>query len=167
MGFSIWAVEPQVKQPHFENDDADVWSKYFDKCYVTPGEYFSVNSWGWRPIPALLHRMGQIPDDELQSWGYNDGYIIEEKRARKIGLFLTNIITSAATTRGIKKADYKEYCFNMDGRLMSWTEWEMNKVDWYEGMPRRDWDTHYAIGLNMLMDFAVFCVNCVGGFKIQ
>ena len=55
----------------------------------------------------------------------------------------------------------------MDGRLMSWTEWEMNKVDWYEGMPRRDWDTHYAIGLNMLMDFAVFCVNCVGGFKIQ
>jgi len=44
MGFSIWAVDPQIKQPHYDNDDQDIWSDYFDECRETPGEFFSANS---------------------------------------------------------------------------------------------------------------------------
>lgn len=68
----------------------------FDLFGINPktpaGEYFRASIWSWPPIHMLIAQTGVLNDEELESISYNDGYFIDEDKAKRIAEGIEKII---------------------------------------------------------------------------
>ena len=139
MGFDLSGVNPQINKSESEykhyKEDADIWKtddeklrkKYFKEMdefhEANPGVYFRNNVWWWRPLWDFVCMQCDdfMTDEQKMSGAYNDGKIIDQETAAKIGTKLKILIEDGTVDRWedhitkrnkeLKKSDKEEERF--------------------------------------------------------
>jgi len=143
----------------------------FDLSGVSPktekGEYFRNNVWWWRPLWNYCLEEKLITQEDFDRGSYNDGYLINEEQATRIGIRLMHLVGQGKTKKYEK--DYKEYLKSMP----------KVKCKYCKGTGKRDdikcnacenglaepWEKSYPFNTENVEEFAQFCINS-GGFQI-
>ena len=116
MGFDVSGVNPQINKPETEykyyREDSDIWKtkdedkrkKYFDEMdeyhKANPGVYFRNNVWWWRPLWEFVCMQCDFMTDEQRKGGhYNDGKLIDQETAAKIGTKLKILLEDGTVDR--------------------------------------------------------------------
>ena len=116
MGFDVSGVNPQINKPETEykyyREDSDIWKtkdeskrkKYFDEMdeyhRANPGVYFRNNVWWWRPLWNFVCLQCDFMTDEQKEGGhYNDGKLIDQETAAKIGTKLKILLEDGTVDR--------------------------------------------------------------------
>ena len=139
MGFDLSGVNPKINKnvseyKHYD-PDAEIWNsddekarkKFFedmDKYHDdNPGIYFRNNVWWWRPLwEFVCLQCSEFMDDEQRVAGaYNDGKLIDQETAAKIGTKLEILLADGTVDRWeehikkrneeLKKSDDKDERF--------------------------------------------------------
>jgi len=117
MGFDLSGINPQINKPETEykyyKEDTDIWKtgneklkkKYFKEMdeyhEANPGVYFRNNVWWWRPLwDFVCLQCNDFMTDEQKSGGnYNDGKLIDQETAAKIGTKLKILLEDGTVDR--------------------------------------------------------------------
>ncbi len=87
MGFDLNGVGEHLKRPNINWDNDKQVQEYFKWEKETPGAYFRNNSWWWRPLWQYVCLIADdiLSDEQKKAGHYNDGMLIDEGTAKKIG----------------------------------------------------------------------------------
>ena len=154
------------------------WEEYKKYEDANPGVYFRNNVWWWRPLWQYVCEQFPeiITDEEAESGCSNNGLLIDDEKAMKIGLGLT-----AKLLDGSVKAYSDSYKAELDSL-------EQLECDLCEGTGKRkdppnsgagdypcngcgstgkkdDWAKSYPFDVENVREFAKFCLES-GGFEI-
>ena len=116
MGFDLSGINPQINKPETEykyfREDSEIWKtkdeskrkKYFDEMdeyhKANPGVYFRNNVWWWRPLWNFVCMQCDFMTDEQKGSGqYNDGKLIDQETAAKIGTKLKILLEDGTVDR--------------------------------------------------------------------
>ena len=164
MGFDLSGVNPKINKnisaykhysPDIEiwnSDDEEVRKRFYedmDKYHNdNPGVYFRNNVWWWRPLwDFVCQHCDFMTDEQMQSGSYNDGKLIDQETAAKIGMQLEILLANGTVHKwetAIKKKNEKlEKSDDKDERFMA----------------------SYPFSVENVKNFANFCLES-GGFEI-
>ena len=109
MGFDLSGVNPKInkdisKYKHYD-PDIEIWNSKDEKVRKrfyedmdkyhndNPGVYFRNNVWWWRPLWDFVCMQCDefMTDEQIQGGSYNDGKLIDQETAAKIGTKLEHI----------------------------------------------------------------------------
>mgnify|MGYP003655660222 CR=1 FL=1 len=154
------------------------WEEYDEYQDANPGIYFRNSCWGWRPLWSYVCE--QFPDilddDDMERGSYNDGHLIDEDKAMRIGVGLTAMLEG-----GDVQAYHDRYKAEIDAL-------EQVECELCEGTGKRqeppnsgagdypcngcgstgkkdDWAKSYPFNVENVEQFATFCLES-GGFEI-
>ena len=197
MGFDITGMNP--KNLHFKEPtrpdnlfelSEEKQKEYFDKQdeYTSQsGTYFRNNVWWWRPLADYVLRFTKvIPEDQQESWGYNDCTEISQQDAEMIGQQLDHLIKSGHCKAyadkfekqriKIEKQNDKiekeldKFCKSVEKKLgktnLAPNEFpEEDKKKWDSIYEKKDFNGNYPFSVDNVKKFSEFCKNS-GGFTI-
>ena len=164
MGFDLSGVNPKINKPDtdykYYRNNLDIWTednkKIQDKMYkemhkyyeANPGVYFRNNVWWWRPLWdfVCMHCSDFMDDEQKSSGNYNDGKLIDQETAAKIGTKLEILLEDGTVDR-----------------------WEEHIKKRNEKLAKSDDDkkffANYPFKRDNVENFAKFCLES-GGFEI-
>ena len=165
MGFDLSGVNPQINKPETEykyyKEDTDIWKtgdeklrkKYFKEMdeyhEANPGVYFRNNVWWWRPLwEFVCMQCSDFMSDKQKLGGaYNDGKLIDQETAAKIGTNLEILLKDGTVKR-----------------------WEKHIKTRNENLAKDDDEdkrfmSSYPFSQDNVEHFAKFCLES-GGFEI-
>jgi hypothetical protein len=165
MGFDLSGVNPIIHKDKTEykyySKDSDLWKsedeklreKYFkdmDNYFDdNPGVYFRNNVWWWRPLWdfVCMQCSDFMSDEQKEGGSYNDGRLIDQETAAKIGTKLEILLKDGTVKR-----------------------WEKHIKTRNEDLSKsKDEDTrfmsNYPFSQDNVENFAKFCLES-GGFEI-
>tara|TARA_Y100001938_G_scaffold117628_1_gene162343 strand:- start:392 stop:889 length:498 start_codon:yes stop_codon:yes gene_type:complete len=164
MGFDLSGVNPKINkdtsQYKYYDKDTEIWKsedeelrkKYFkdmdDYFNDNPGVYFRNNVWWWRPLWDFVCMHCEFMTDEQKMGGaYNDGKLIDQETAAKIGTKLEILLEDGTVKRWEKHIKTRNEDLakdnDKDKRFMS----------------------NYPFSQDNVESFAKFCLES-GGFEI-
>ena len=165
MGFDLGGVNPIIHKPDTEykyyREDSDMWKdedeekrkKYFNEMdeyhKANPGVYFRNNVWWWRPLWEFVCMQCDdfMTDEQKEGGSYNDGRLIDQKTAAKIGTKLEILLKDGTVKRWEKHIKTRNEDLakddDKDKRFMS----------------------NYPFSQDNVENFAKFCLES-GGFEI-
>jgi len=165
MGFDLSGVNPKINKDvskyKYYSEDSDLWNskdeklrkKYFkdmDNYFDdNPGVYFRNNVWWWRPLWdfVCMQCSDFMTDEQKEGGSYNDGKLIGQETAAKIGTKLEILLEDGTVDRWeehIKKRNEKlEKSEDEDEKFMA----------------------SYPFARDNVENFAKFCLES-GGFEI-
>ena len=164
MGFDVSGVNPQINKPETEykyyREDSDIWKtkdeskrkKYFDEMdeyhRANPGVYFRNNVWWWRPLWGFVCMQCDFMTDKQKEGGhYNDGKLIDQETAAKIGTKLKILLEDGTVDR------WEDHIKTRNEELKK----SGNKEEQFAG--------NYPFNRDNVEHFADFCLQS-GGFEI-
>ena len=165
MGFDLSGVNPKINKPETEykyyKEDSDLWKtedeekrkKYFNEMdeyhKANPGVYFRNNVWWWRPLWDFVCMQCDdfMTDEQKMSGAYNDGKLIDQETAAKIGTKLKILLEDGTVDR------WEEHITTRNEKL--------KKSDKEE----EEFASHYPFKRDNVENFAEFCLQS-GGFEI-
>ena len=121
MGFDLSGINPKINKDvsHYKyySEDSDLWAskdkklrkKYFkdmDNYFDdNPGVYFRNNVWWWRPLWdfVCLQCNDFMTDEQKEGGAYNDGKLIDQETAAKIGTKLEILLKNGTVKRWEKR----------------------------------------------------------------
>ena len=165
MGFDLSGVNPKINKPESEykhysseteiwkSDDEKLRKKYFDEMEDfhsnNPGVYFRNNVWWWRPLWDFVcqHCDEFMTGDQMQGGSYNDGKLINQETAAKIGTKLEILLE--------------------DGTVDKWENYVKERNEELEKSDDKDkrFMASYPFARGNVENFAKFCLES-GGFEI-
>ena len=165
MGFDLSGINPKINKPDTEykyyRNELEIWNeadekikdkmyKEMDKYYeANPGVYFRNNVWWWRPLWEFVCMQCSdfMTDKQKLGGAYNDGKLIDQETAAKIGTKLEILLKDGTVKRWEKhiKTRNEDLAKNddKDKRFMS----------------------NYPFSQDNVENFAKFCLES-GGFEI-
>tara|TARA_Y100001938_G_scaffold115703_1_gene159309 strand:+ start:1100 stop:1600 length:501 start_codon:yes stop_codon:yes gene_type:complete len=165
MGFDLSGVNPKINKniseyKHYD-PDTKIWNskdeklrkKYFDDMdryhNDNPGVYFRNNVWWWRPLwDFVCLQCDEFMTDEQKMGGsYNDGKLIDQETAAKIGTKLEILLADGTVDR------WEEHIKKRNK--------ELEKSDDKE----KRFMASYPFARDNVENFAKFCLES-GGFEI-
>ena len=197
MGFDLTGMNPKnlhLQEPKRPDNLFDLpkeeQDKYFDKRdeYTSQsGTYFRNNVWWWRPLADYVLRFTKvIPEDQQESWGYNDCTEISQQDAEMISQQLDHLIKSGHCKAyadkfekqriKIEKQNAKiekeleehcrEVCFKLNKKNLAPNEFpEADKKKWDSIYEKKNFNGNYPFSVDNVKEFSEFCKNS-GGFTI-
>ena len=165
MGFDLSGINPKINKPDTEykyyRNELEIWNeadekikdkmyKEMDKYYeANPGVYFRNNVWWWRPLWEFVCMQCSdfMTDKQKLGGAYNDGKLIDQETAAKIGTKLEILLKDGTVKR-----------------------WEKHIKTRNEDLSKsKDEDTrfmsNYPFSQDNVENFAKFCLES-GGFEI-
>ena len=161
MGFDVSGVNPQINKPEtdykYYREDSDIWmtkdenkrKKYFDEMdeyhKANPGVYFRNNVWWGRPLWGFVcMQCDFMTDEQKESGHYNDGKLINQETAAKIGTKLKILLEDGTVDR-----------------------WEVHIKERNEELKKSDNEEEkfagsYPFNRDNVEDFAEFCLQSAG-----
>jgi hypothetical protein len=132
------------------DSDEELREKYWaeEDAYreINVGTYFRNNVWSWRPLWDFCHQFTDVVSrHDWENGHHNDGHIIEEGKAKQLGIQLIELLDD-----GVVDEYIKEYTLEMEERKKNGDEFATSYILWRENVE----------------DFARFCLEC-GGFEIS
>ena len=178
MGFDLYGENPKMRKPA---DKFPVYGKYVDMGFpekqkvfkkdealqsmyykemseyeeANPGFYFRNNCWWWRPLWNYVCENCQdfLDDDDCEAGGYNDGKIINQRKAGKIAKRLNFMLDEGIV---------KEHEVMHEAERLAAKENNKGKEIDDEGYM---WGASYPFCEDNVREFANFCAES-GGFSI-
>ena len=165
MGFDLSGVNPKINKnisayKHY-SPDIEIWNSKDEKVRKrfyedmdryhndNPGVYFRNNVWWWRPLWSFvcMHCNDFMTDEQMQSGSYNDGKLIDQETAAKIGTQLEILLE--------------------DGTVDKWEEHIKEKNEELKKSEDKDkkFMASYPFARDNVKNFAKFCLES-GGFEI-
>ena len=165
MGFDLSGVNPKINKPDtdykYYRNDLEIWTednekiqnkmyeemeKYYDE---NPGVYFRNNVWWWRPLWdfVCMQCSDFMTDEQKMGGAYNDGKLIDQETAAKIGTKLEILLKDGTVKR-----------------------WEKHIKTRNEDLAKDDDEdkkfmSNYPFSQDNVENFAKFCLES-GGFEI-
>ncbi len=197
MGFDLTGMNPKnlhLQEPKRPDNlyelSKEKQKEYFDKQdeYTSQsGTYFRNNVWWWRPLADYVLRFTKvIPEDQQESWGYNDCTEISQQDAEMISQQLDHLIKSGHCKAyadkfekqriKIEKQNAKiekeleehcrEVCFKLNKKNLAPNEFpEADKKKWDSIYEKKNFNGNYPFSVDNVKEFSEFCKNS-GGFTI-
>ncbi len=197
MGFDLTGMNPKnlhLQEPKRPDNlyelSEEKQKEYFDKQdeYTSQsGTYFRNNVWWWRPLADYVLRFTKvIPEDQQESWGYNDCTEISQQDAEMISQQLDHLIKSGHCKAyadkfekqriKIEKQNAKiekeleehcrEVCFKLNKKNLAPNEFpEADKKKWDSIYEKKNFNGNYPFSVDNVKEFSEFCKNS-GGFTI-
>lgn len=103
------------------------------------GEYFRNNVWFWGPLATFVLEYCDVPEDEAEYWGSNDGQIVSAATAYKIAERLDSLLRSGM----VKK-------------------YEQEREKWLESLPNKKCDLCHGTGYRNDEYMKGTCNGCLG-----
>ena len=175
MGFDVHGLKPKLNKPMSEFPMMEKYDKMedkwpalskneeerklywkerdeFDKSNV--GNYFRNNCWWWRPLWHFICSTCEdiLTKEEMDSGNYNDGCLIDDKRAKQIAERIEQL-----DKEGIIAKHQVEY----EATRLQAEEENKNKKDNED----KNWAAHYPFYRENVLQFAKFAKES-GGFEI-
>ena len=163
MGFDLGGVNPQINKPETEykyyREDTDIFKKnddfrekYFNEMdeyhEANPGVYFRNNVWWWRPLWNFVCLQCDFMTDEQKASGqYNDGKVIDQETAAKIGTKLKILLEDGTVDR------WEDHITTRNEELKQ------------SGKEEERFAGNYPFNRDNVEHFAEFCLQS-GGFEI-
>ncbi len=164
MGFDLSGVNPKINKnisayKHY-SPDIEIWNSKDEKVRKrfykdmdryhndNPGVYFRNNVWWWRPLWSFVCRHCDfMTDEQMESGFYNDGKLIDQETAAKIGTQLEILLE--------------------DGTVDKWEEHIKEKNEELKKSKDKDekFMGSYPFSRDNVENFAKFCLES-GGFEI-
>ena len=157
-------ADEKLKDKYWEEQQ-----KYQD---ANPGIYFRNNVWWWRPLwQYVCEQFPEIITDEDAERGcYNDGHLIDEDKAMRIGVGLTAMLEDGTiqSYNDIYEAELKALpkvnCRVCDNNNYGNHKKRECKACKQTGL-MDDWAKSYPFDVENIREFATFCLES-GGFTI-
>ena len=197
MGFDLTGMNPKnlhLQEPKRPDNlyelSEEKQKEYFDKQdeYTSQsGTYFRNNVWWWRPLADYVLRFTKvIPEDQQESWGYNDCTEISQQDAEMISQQLDHLIKSGHCKAyadkfekqriKIEKQNAKiekeleehcrEVCFKLNKKNLAPNDFpEEDKKKWDSIYEKKNSNGNYPFSVDNVKEFSEFCKNS-GGFTI-
>ena len=165
MGFDLSGVNPKIHKntSHYKyyDNDSDLWKskdeklrkKYFKDMDAyfndNPGVYFRNNVWWWRPLWDFVCMQCDdfMTDEQKEGGSYNDGRLIDQETAAKIGTKLEILLKDGTVKRWEKHIKTRNEDLAKD-----------NDED-------KRFMSNYPFSQDNVENFAKFCLES-GGFEI-
>jgi hypothetical protein len=148
---------------------------YGEKPVNELGEYFRNNVWYWRPLWSFVsHYCDDIlTQEDIEHGEYNDGWLIDNDKARKIGERLNKMVVSGKVTNEKKRYDKTlaelpdEQCTHCKGTGQRNDAYVQGTCNACGGKgTKRPFNCSYPFTVENVKEFAEFCLAS-GGFKIH
>jgi len=196
MGFDLFGVSPKINKEQekysvynkykdmafkqkWEELDADeklrnqYWKEHTDYEENNPGVYFRNNVWWWRPLWQFVcdHFTTVLYDDDCERGNYNDGHLIDEDKAVRIGVGLTAMLEDGTiqSYQDFYEAELKAMpqvtCSVCNGNNHGNRKKRDCKSCKQTGLVD-DWAKSYPFDVENVREFAKFCLES-GGFTIS
>ena len=156
--------DEKLKEQYFEEH-----SKYEE---ANPGVYFRNNVWWWRPLWTFVcdHFATVLYDDDCERGNYNDGHLIDEDKAMRIGVGLTAMLKDGTiqSYQDFYEAELKALP-QVDCRVCDNNNYGNHKKRTCKACKQTglvdDWAKSYPFDVENIREFATFCLES-GGFTI-
>ena len=166
-----WSVRTKI----LENDEKlsnQYWKEYDKFQDANPGIYFRNNVWWWRPLWQYVCEQFPdiITDDDAEHGCYNDGHLIDEDKAMRIGVGLTAMLKDGTiqSYQDFYEAELKALpqvdCRVCDNNNRGYKKKKECKACKQTGLVD-DWAKSYPFDVENIREFATFCLES-GGFTI-
>ena len=183
MGMDIYGENPKLsyEKPEIDwesNPSEEEKSEYFDALTKFeldhPGYYFRNNVWWWRPLwEYICDVCGHLlDDDDFNAGQYNDGHLIPQDTAFKIGIKLRDCVRSGKTEdyairrRSLLDSMPKVKCTHCQGTGIRNDEYVQGICNACSGLKAvKHSKTNYMFDVENVNQFAEFAMQS-GGFRI-
>ena len=188
MGFDLGGVNPIIHKPESEykyyREDNDLWKsedenkrknyfKEMDDYYKSnPGVYFRNNVWWWRPLWEFvcMHCDDFMTDEQKTGGSYNDGRLIDQETAAKIGTKLEILLKDGTVKRWEKhiktrNEEIKKKYAEWEGDKSKLDPGQLRLIERGEEMKAERFSANYPFSQDNVENFAKFCLES-GGFEI-
>ena len=128
--------------------------------------------WWWRPLWAFVcdHFVDVLHDDDCERGNYNDGHLIDEDKAMRIGVGLTAMLKDGTiqSYQDFYEAELKALP-QVDCRVCDNNNYGNHKKRTCKACKQTglvdDWAKSYPFDVENIREFATFCLES-GGFTI-
>ena len=138
------------------------------------GEYFRNNVWWWRPLWDYIatNCSDILMAEDIENGSFNDHWIINEDKARKIADKLDFLVTTGEAAK--YEAEYSRHikelplvkCDCCHGTGTRDDQYVKGKCNMCDGKGEaKEWKAHYPFSVENVKDFIKFCRDS-GGFAI-